>query len=90
MGAKTLKKMVEEIKVKAEEMAQVFTEAGPEYDFDKVTTLKGDDIKSNEDKVKWVQEREQELTDLNAAMAERIKLEKTRDHSTELIAVLDL
>lgn len=90
MSAKTLKKMVEEIKVKSAEMAAVFAEAGPELDFDKVTTLKGDDIKSNEDKVKWVQEREQELADLNTAMAERIALEKTRDHSSELMSVLDL
>ena len=90
MAAKTLKKMVEEIKVKSEEMAQVFTEAGPDLDFDKVTTLKGDDIKSNEDKVKWVQEREAELAELNTEMAERIKLEKTRDHSSQLMSVLDL
>ena len=86
----TLKAMVEEIKVKVDEVAKVYSEAGPEFDFDKVTTLKGDDIKSNEDKVKWLQEAEKELADLNAAMAERIKLEKSREHSSELISVLDL
>lgn len=90
MGANTLKSMVEEIRVKSEEMAKVFSEAGPEYDFDKVTTLKGDDIKSNEDKVKWVQDREQELADLNVAMSKRLALEKTRNHSSELISILEL
>lgn len=86
----TLKAMVEEIRAKADEVAVVYAEAGPEFDFDKVTTLKGDDIKSNEDKVTWLQEREKDLADLNAVMAERIELEKSRDHSSELISVLDL
>ncbi len=90
MAAKTLKKMVEEIKVKSDEMAKVFEEAGPEYDFDKVTTLKGDDIKSNEDKVKWVNEREEELAKLHTEMAERLALEKSSDHSSQLMSVLDL
>ncbi len=90
MGAKTLKNMVDEIRVKAEEVATVYAEAGPELDFDKVTTLKGDDIKSNEDKVTWLQDSEKSLAELNAAMAERIRLEKSREHSSELMSVLDL
>lgn len=90
MGAKTLKKMVDEIKVKRAEVEQVYTEAGKDFDFDKVTTLKGDDIKSNEDKVKWLQDAEKSLADLTTEMAKRIKLEKSRDHSSELTSLLNL
>ena len=90
MAATTLKHKIEEMKTVSDEMAKVFEEAGPELDFDKVTTLKGDDIKSNEDKVKWVQETEKRLVKMQVAISEQAALEKTRDHHGQLGSVLDL
>ncbi len=90
MGATTLKQKIDEMRTVTAEMAKVFEEAGKEMDFDKVTTLKGDDIKSNEDKVKWVQETEKRLVKMQVAISEQAKMEKTRDHHGQLGSVLDL
>ncbi len=90
MGATTLKHKIDEMRTVEAEMTKVFEEAGPEMDFDKVTTLKGDDIKSNEDKVKWVQDTEKRLVEMQVAISDQVKLEKTRDHHGQLSSVLAL
>lgn len=88
--AKTYVEQLEEIAVKAAEMKTVFDEAGEAYDMSLVESIKGDDVQTTEDVVKWIQERELELADLNEAAQGTAELMKSSENNQQLLSVLDL
>ena len=90
MGAKTLVQQLEEIEIKSAEMKLVFDEAGPEMDLTLVKTLNGDDVKDTADVVKWIQERESELADLNSDARDKAALIKSSENNSQLLTILDL
>lgn len=86
----TLKQRVEEIKTLRDELGTVFEEAGPNMDFEKVTSIKGDDIKSPADLVAWVQEREEQLGEKQAELKDVETLLKSSQANEQVKQVLDL
>lgn len=63
MSAK-LKELREELDVKQKVLHDVLEEAGPKLDMDLVKSLDGDDIKTNQHKVDWIQETNKALNEL--------------------------
>lgn len=88
--AKTYIQALEEIRVKSDELATVFAEAGEAMDMDLVKSIEGDDVKNSADKVKWIQEREAELKDLNDDARGKADLLRTSEQNSQLKSVLDL
>ena len=58
--------LIDELQVKSDELAKVFSEAGDEMDFDNVKSIEGSDASTTEEKVAWVRDRDTEITELTA------------------------
>lgn len=90
---KTLIQALEEIEVKSDELKTVFDEARTDdgaLDLSQVKTLNGEDVKSHEDIVTWIREREAELKELNDDARDQADLLKSSDQNSTLLTVLDL
>jgi HK97 family phage major capsid protein len=85
-----LSTLIDELQTKSDELAKVFQEAGPEMDFENVKSIEGSDAQTTEQKVKWVRDRDAEITELTAKVREAGELEKARNGNGQLSTVLDL
>lgn len=90
MSAMTLPQRLEEIRVKSDELATVFSEAGEAVDLDLVKSIDPNGTMSTEDKVAWIRDREKELGDLNAEAKRQADLLKSSASNAQLKSVLDL
>lgn len=85
-----LNALIDELQVKSDELAKVFSEAGDEMDFDNVKSIEGDGTRTTEEKVAWVRERDAEITELTADVKAAAELEKAREGNSQLGTVLGL
>lgn len=82
--------LIDELQTKSDELAKVFSEAGPEMDFENVKSIEGADAQTTEQKVAWVRERDAEIIELTAKVKEAADLEKAREGNGQLATVLGL
>jgi len=85
-----LKERIEKLTAKSDELAKVFQEAGDEMDMDLVKSIEGSDNLTSEQKVAWIRERDEEITELTALVREASELEKSRDGNEKIASILDL
>ena len=82
--------LIDELQVKSDELAKVFSEAGDEMDFDNVKSIEGSDASTTEEKVAWVRDRDTEITELTARVKEAAEIEKARDGNGQISTILGL
>ncbi len=87
MSAK-LKELREKLDVKQKVLHDVLEEAGPKLDMDLVKSLDGDDIKTSQDKVDWIQETNEALNELADLVSNEAGLVKASDDDEEREALL--
>lgn len=74
-----LKDAQEKLDAKRKELADVFAEAGPDYDMSKVKSLEG----TNADKVSWIQQKNSEIDDLKKEVVDLQEVEKAAGHARD-------
>jgi len=83
---RTLKEVTELLAAKGKVLSQIYTEAGEDLDFSKVTCLAGD----TKGKVEALQAMDKEVTDLKTEREKLLELDKGRKRAQELAIEMNL